>query len=249
MTVYPAIDLLAGRAVRLQQGDPARQIVVADDPVGLARRWEAEGARWLHLVDLDGAFTGRPCHLDLVGRICGGVGIPVQIGGGLRTMADLDLAFEAGAARAVLGTAALGASDLVAAAPVGGLLAEALARFTDRIVVALDARDGVVVTEGWQHASGASVVETARRLAAAGVSRFVYTDVASDGMLAGPNMSGLSAVMAASRVPVVLSGGISTLDHLRATAAAGAEGAIVGRAFYDGRFTLAEAVVAAVGAG
>lgn len=239
MTVYPAIDLMAGSAVRLRQGDPARQVVVAQDPVGLARRWEAEGAGWLHLVDLDGAFSGHPCHLDLVGRICSAVGIPVQVGGGLRSLADLDTVLAAGAARVILGTAAL----------QDGLLAEALARFGDRIVAALDARDGRVVTEGWQYASRASVVETARRLAAAGVRRFVYTDVARDGMLAGPNMRGLAAVVAASRVPVVLSGGIATLDHLRRAEAAGADGAIMGRALYDGRFTLAEAVAAAAGPG
>lgn len=239
MTVYPAIDLMAGSAVRLRQGDPARQVVVAQDPVSLARRWEAEGADWLHLVDLDGAFSGHPCHLDLIGRICGAVEIPVQVGGGLRSLVDVDAVMAAGAARAILGTAALQV----------GLLEEALARFGDRIVAALDARDGMVVTEGWQCTSRASVVETARRLAAAGVHRFVYTDVACDGMLAGPNMSGLAAVVAASRVPVVLSGGIATLDYLRRAEAAGADGAIVGRALYDGRFTLAEAVAAAAGSG
>ena len=239
MTVYPAIDLMAGSAVRLRQGNPSRRFVVAQDPVGLARRWEDEGAGWLHLVDLDGAFSGRPCHLDLVGRICGAVGIPVQVGGGLRSPADLDAVLSSGAARVILGTAAL----------QDGLLAEALARFGGRIVAALDASDGMVVTEGWQYTSRASVVETAHRLAAAGVRRFVYTDVARDGMLAGPNMKGLTDVVAASRVPVIVSGGIATLDHLRSAAAAGAEGAIVGRALYDGHLTLAEAVAAAAGPG
>jgi phosphoribosylformimino-5-aminoimidazole carboxamide ribotide isomerase len=239
MTVYPAIDLMAGRAVRLRQGDPARQTVVAQDPVGLARRWESEGAGWLHVVDLDGALSCRPCHLDLVVRICGAVGIPVQVGGGLRSLADLDAVLAAGAARAILGTAAL----------QDGLLAEALVRFGDRVAVALDARDGMIAVEGWQYTSKASVVETARRLAEAGVRRFVYTDVTRDGMLAGLNMRGLADVVAVSSMPVIVSGGIATLDHLRSAAAAGAEGAIVGRALYDGRFTLAEAVAAAAGPG
>jgi len=238
MIIYPAIDLMSDSAVRLRQGDPGRRIAVGDDPVALARRWAAEGARWLHLVDLDGAMAGAPRHLDLVRRICGAVSIPVQVGGGLRTVADLRAIFEAGAARAILGTAAV----------AGDLLPEAIAQFGDGIAVALDARGDLVAIEGWQQTSAVPVLEAARSMAKAGVARFIYTDVSRDGMLAGPNLAGLASLIAEVPVPVILSGGIATPDDLRAAAAAGAEGAVVGRALYDGRIRLDEALRAVTGA-
>jgi phosphoribosylformimino-5-aminoimidazole carboxamide ribotide isomerase len=232
--VYPAIDLRGGRAVRLRQGDPARETMVGADPVGVARRWAAEGAAWLHVVDLDGALHGTPRHLSLVGRICRGVGVPVQVGGGLRTMTDLRGAFDAGAGRAILGTGAL-APDL---------LAEAVAAFGDRIAVALDARDGRVAVAGWQQLSALPILDAVRRLADAGVARVIYTDIARDGMLTGLNVEGLRQVVAATDMPVIASGGIAAVDDLRAAQAAGAEGAIIGRALYDGRVTLAGALSA-----
>ncbi len=237
MIVYPAIDLMAEGAVRLRQGDPGRRIAVGDDPVALARRWAAEGARWLHLVDLDGALTGAPRHLDLVGRICRAVSIPVQVGGGLRTLADLRSAFAAGAARAILGTAAI----------EGDLLPAALAEFGDRLAVALDARDGLIAIEGWQHTSSVPALDAARAFEQAGVVRLIYTDVAHDGMLAGPNLAGLRSLLEAVRVPVILAGGVASTDDLRAAAAAGAEGAVIGRALYDGRIALVDALRAAAG--
>lgn len=238
MIVYPAIDLMDGRAVRLRQGDAARRMEVGDDPVALARRWAADGAAWLHVVDLDGALGGAPRHLDLVQRICGAVAVPVQVGGGLRTVADLRAAFASGAARAILGTAALAPQFLSAA----------VAEFGDRIAVALDAREGRVALNGWQTTSALTVLDAAARLVGAGASRLIYTDVTRDGMLAGPDLAGLAAVMDRARVPVILSGGITSLADLQAAAAAGAEGAIVGRALYDGRLSLADAVRAMAGA-
>jgi phosphoribosylformimino-5-aminoimidazole carboxamide ribotide isomerase len=231
-TVIPAIDLLGARAVRLRQGDPNRSTEVGGDPVEVARRWETEGAAWLHVVDLDGALQGTPEHRDLIGRICRAVRIPVQVGGGLRTLAALRAVFDAGAARAILGTAAL--------AP--HLAARALAEFGDRLAVALDARAGHIAVDGWQRTTGVAVADAARTLADAGATRFIYTDVASDGMLTGPDLSGLRALIHAVPVPVIASGGITTLDDLRSVRAAGAEGAVVGRALYDGRLRLADAV-------
>jgi phosphoribosylformimino-5-aminoimidazole carboxamide ribotide isomerase len=207
---------------------------VGSDPVALARRWAAEGATWLHVVDLDGALDGTPRHLDLVGRICRAVAAAVQLGGGLRTMADLHAAFAAGAARAVLGTAAL-APDLLAAA---------VAEFGDRIAVALDARDGRIAVAGWQRTSAVPVLDAARHLGAARVARVIYTDISRDGMLAGPNVDGLRRLVSAAAMPVIASGGIAAIADLRAAQAAGAEGAIVGRALYDRRFGLTEALAA-----
>ncbi|MDR7543170.1 MAG: 1-(5-phosphoribosyl)-5-[(5-phosphoribosylamino)methylideneamino] imidazole-4-carboxamide isomerase [Armatimonadota bacterium] len=237
--LYPAIDLLAGRAVRLRQGDPSRQTPFDADPVAVAIQWEAEGARWLHVVDLDGALAGAPRHLGVIQRICGTVRIAVQVGGGLRTMADLRAVFDAGAARAILGTAAL----------AGDLLPEAIAAYGARIAVALDGRGGAVAIEGWRRTSRRSVLEAAEQLAACGVPRFVYTDVEADGMLAGPDLDGLRRLIAATPVPVIAAGGIATIEHLRGVVAAGAEGAIIGRALYDGGLRLGAALAAVGGRG
>jgi phosphoribosylformimino-5-aminoimidazole carboxamide ribotide isomerase len=235
MIVYPAIDLMAGRAVRLRQGDARRLTEVGDDPVALAKRWAADGAAWLHVVDLDGARSGLPVHLGIVERICRVLPIPVQVGGGLRTRADLGAAFAAGAARAILGTAAL----------AGDLLPAALEEFGDRIAVALDVRDGRAAVEGWRTTTAAPVLEVAVQLAGAGVARLIYTDVARDGMLEGPNLGGLAALLARVKIPVIVSGGVARPADVHAVAAAGAEGVIIGRALYEGRLTFIDAVRAA----
>ena len=239
MTIYPAIDLMEGRAVRLRQGDPGRRTEVDVDPLAAAQRWEAAGAQWLHLVDLDGALAGAPRHLDLAAAICRSVAIPVQLGGGLRTMGDVEAAFGAGAARVILGTSALS----------GDLLPDAVSRFGDRIAVALDSRDGRAATDGWQATSAAPVLEAAVMLVAMGAPRLIYTDVLRDGMLGGPNLTGFAAVVARVPIPVILSGGICSITDLRAAAEAGAEGAIIGRALYDGRVALADALGAVTVAG
>ncbi len=233
--VYPAIDLMAGRAVRLRQGDPARATAVGDDPVEVGRRWSREGAAWLHVVDLDGALAGEPRHLDLIGRLCATCGIPVQVGGGLRRLDDLRAVFTAGAARAVLGTAAL----------AGDLLPRAVEAFGERIAVALDAQDDMVVVSGWQQVSGVSTFDAAARVAAAGAPRLIYTSVARDGMLGGIDRDGLRRLVSIAGVPVIASGGVATTADVRAARTEGAEGVIVGRALYDGRLTLAEALAAA----
>lgn len=225
MVVIPAIDIRAGRVARLVRGDRARAVVYADTPLAWAKRWVAAGARWLHVVDLDGASVGRPVHVDVLRRICA-LGVPVQVGGGYRTPEDIERGLAAGAARIVVGTAALDAPD-----GLGG--------FGDRVVVSVDARGGKVAVEGWTRQTATDAAAVARDLRARGVHRFIFTDIARDGTLAGPNVAALRAFIAAAGAPVIAAGGVASADDLAAVRAAGAEGAIVGRALYEGRLELA----------
>ncbi|HWG56197.1 MAG TPA: 1-(5-phosphoribosyl)-5-[(5-phosphoribosylamino)methylideneamino] imidazole-4-carboxamide isomerase [Gaiellaceae bacterium] len=230
LTIYPAIDVLEGRVVRLEQGERTRVTVEGGDPVAAALAFAREGAEWLHLVDLDGAFSARG-SLDLVRRVAAATHVPVQVGGGLRTLDAVAAALDAGAARAMVGTAA---TDLT-------FLRTAAARFGDRLVVAIDARDGRVAVEGWTRASELSPVDLAHACADAGVTRLLVTATRRDGTLSGPDLGLLREVLAAG-VPVVAAGGIASLDDLRALRDLGCEGAVAGSALWRGRFTLAEAV-------
>lgn len=238
MLLYPAIDIRGGQAVRLVQGDYERETAFDADPLDAALRWVEQGARALHVVDLDGARAGAPVNLEQVARICGRVDVPVQVGGGLREAGHVEAVLAAGAARAVLGTAALADPALTE-----GLAAEHGAR----IVVAADARGGRVAVEGWERASAIESAELVLELAGRGVGRFIYTPVEVDGTLEGPNTEGLREVAAAAeRAGAVLtySGGVGTLDHLRELAAErlrAVDGVIVGRALYEGLFSVAEA--------
>jgi len=239
MTVYPAIDLRGGRCVRLLEGDFARETVYGDDPVAVARRWEAEGARWLHVVDLDGARAGRPMQPAIVAAICRAVRIPVQVGGGLRTAEAADAALAAGAARVVLGTAAARDPDLcrtIARAHPGA------------VALGLDARAGVLRVAGWTEGEGVAVAALAARARDLGVAAVIYTDVARDGTGRGPDLEGSRAVAAAAGLPVIVSGGVGSVADIAAVAglaAAGVAGVIVGRALYTGAVRLAEAQAAA----
>jgi phosphoribosylformimino-5-aminoimidazole carboxamide ribotide isomerase len=227
--LIPAIDLRDGRCVRLEQGDFARDTQYGDDPLATARAFEEHGARWLHLVDLDGARDGTARHLHVLRAIAQATALHVEFGGGLRDPRAIGEALAAGAARVVLGTTAL--ED-------PALLAEACATQGDRIVVGLDARDGMVAVRGWTATSATSAIDLARRVVAAGARRLIYTDIATDGMLGGPNLAGLRALIAAVPVPVIASGGVATTAHLAAVAEAGAEAAIVGKALYTGALPL-----------
>jgi len=238
MDLYPAIDLLEGRCVRLYQGDYGRSTVYGEDPVAQALAFQAEGAPWVHVVDLEAARTGEPRNRDLVAAIAGALDVPVQTGGGVRSVEAAEALFAAGVSRVVLGTAALEDPDLVrrlaAAHPVA---------------VGLDARGTEVAVRGWLEGSGADVVDLAVAFGDAGVDALVVTEIGRDGTLAGPDLEGLSRVLAASSIPVIASGGIGTLDDVRALAALSVEGrtlagAITGRAVYEGAFTVAEAVAA-----
>jgi phosphoribosylformimino-5-aminoimidazole carboxamide ribotide isomerase len=235
--LYPAIDIRNGHAVRLLQGDYGRETAYDDEPLDAARRWLEQGARALHVVDLDGARSGRPRNLEHVGRIAAEAQVPVQVGGGLRDAEAVAAALGAGADRVVLGTAALAEPELV----------EALAAdHGERIVVGVDARSGQVAVEGWERETRATAAESVSDLAARGVRRFVFTPVEVDGTLAGPGMEQLQDVAHAAAeagVGLIYSGGVGSVDdlrELRGTALECLEGVIVGRALYEGRFTVTE---------
>jgi phosphoribosylformimino-5-aminoimidazole carboxamide ribotide isomerase len=231
--VYPAIDVLGGRVVRLAEGRRERITIEGGDPVAAAERFAADGATWLHLVDLDGAFSGEP-DLSLVERVAA-AGIRIQVGGGYRSPALIDAALTAGAARVLVGTAAL--DDV--------FLAAAVARFDpSALVVAIDVRDGLVTVKGWTEGSTVGATELAERCAATGIERLLVTSTGRDGTLAGPNLDLLEDVLAAG-LPVIAAGGIATLDDLRELRRLGCEGAVAGSALWLGRFTLAAARLAA----
>ncbi len=229
-TVYPAIDLRGGRCVRLKQGDFDREREYDADPVERAREWERQGARAIHVVDLDGAKEGRPIQLDLVFRIASSVGVPLQVGGGVRTLEDLRSLREAGAARVVMGTSAVLDREL---------RLRAVKEMGDALVVAVDARDGIVATHGWQEKSGREVLELVGELAEDGVSSVLYTDVSRDGMDAGAALESTAAV--AETLPTIASGGVRGKEDVAALSKIpGVAGVVVGTALYEGSATLEE---------
>ncbi|MGI6496137.1 MAG: 1-(5-phosphoribosyl)-5-[(5-phosphoribosylamino)methylideneamino]imidazole-4-carboxamide isomerase [Kiritimatiellia bacterium] len=235
MIIFPAIDLKDGHCVRLRQGRADDATVYSDDPVAMARQWEDAGAEALHVVDLDGAFQGGPRHAELIARIVAAIRIPVQVGGGLRTDDDVARLLDAGARRAILGTRALDDPDA---------LARLVARFGGgRIAVGIDARDGLVQVKGWVETSSTSAIDLAKRVESIGVRTLVYTDTATDGMLGGPNLQAQDEMCRAVSCQVIASGGVGSAADVQALAALGRpnlRGAIVGKALYDGRTTLAE---------
>jgi phosphoribosylformimino-5-aminoimidazole carboxamide ribotide isomerase len=236
MILFPAIDLKNGEAVRLQQGDMARATVFNRDPAAQARAFEQQGFEYLHLVDLDGAFAGRPVNAAAVERILAAVRIPAQLGGGIRDRATIDAWLGKGVARVIIGTAAVRDPALVK---------EASRAHSGRIAVGLDARDGKVAVGGWAQTSELAALELARRFEDAGVAALVYTDVSRDGMLKGLNLDATIALAEKVSIPVIASGGLASLDDVRALLAPPAKrlaGAVVGRALYDGRIDAAEAL-------
>ncbi len=234
MILLPAIDILGGKAVRLAQGDFEQETVYDADPLHAARRWVVAGARALHVVDLDGARSGAPVNLEHVARIAGDVAVPVQIGGGLRSIAAVRDALGAGATSVVLGTAAYGADDF---------LEDAIEQFGERVVVSVDARDGHLAASGWTEQTELPVQAVIASLGERGVCRFVYSSIERDGMLSGPDLEAAARIAGAVRGSFVYSGGIASTEDLRALAALGESkltGAIVGKALYEQRFTVAE---------
>ncbi len=234
MILYPAIDILGGKAVRLTQGEFDQRTEYDDDPLEAARRWVAEGARALHLVDLDGARSGRPVNVEHIRRIAAEVDVPVQVGGGLRNIDAVREAITAGASRVVLGTAAYEDVDL---------LDTAVAEFQNRVVVSVDARAGKLAGAGWTDQTDIPVEAVIEGMTARGVRRFVYSSIERDGMLAGPDLEGARRIAETVRGSYLYSGGVASLDDLGALAAlrqVNLAGVIVGKALYEGRFTVGE---------
>lgn len=235
MIILPAIDLMGGEVVRLEKGDFGTRKAYAADPGAVARGFGAAGAERIHVVDLDGARAGHPVNLDAI-RAVAAAGVPFEVGGGLRTLADVERVLALGAAFAVLGTAAVQRLELVR---------EACARFPGRIVCGIDAKGGEVAVAGWEQGSGLPAAEVARRVQAAGVTLVEYTDVARDGMFTGVDAEGAARLAREAGVEVVASGGVASLEDVRACRAAGLAGVIVGKALYEGRIELPQAILAA----
>jgi len=237
MIVFPAIDLRQGRCVRLRQGRPEAETVFSDDPVAMAQHWTAQGAEWLHVVNLDGAFGQASSNLRVVEEMAAAVGIPIQFGGGLRTMADIEGALALGLTRIILGTVAVKEPSL---------MADAVQRFgAGRIVVGIDARKGNVATDGWQEISSLAATELALRVKKLGVERVVYTDISRDGMLCGVNIEATRELAQRTGLKIIASGGVSSLDDMRCLKgieASGVEGVIIGQALYSGALKLREAI-------
>ncbi len=236
ITPYPAIDLKDGACVRLRRGEMADATIYSTDPGAQARAWQDAGFAWLHVVDLNGAFAGRPVNAEAVSAILAHVTIPVQLGGGIRDLAGIEAWLTAGVTRVILGSVA---------AKNPALVIEACRHFPGRIVVGIDARDGFVATEGWAETSDVSAPELARHFEGAGVSAIIYTDIARDGMLGGLNIPQTVALADSISTPVIASGGVGSLHDLEALRDAGSsriEGVIIGRALYDGRVDPAAAL-------
>lgn len=241
MLIFPAIDIRGGKCVRLTEGRFDQETVFADQPVDMALRWLREGAEYLHVVDLDGALEGKSVNLDQVAAIVQAVDIPVQLGGGIRTLDYMETLFDKGVARVILGSIAVRQPDLVK---------EACRLYGDRIVVGIDARDGQVAVEGWGVTGGIQAEELAKRMAAVGVARIIYTDISRDGTLTGVNVPSTCSLAKAAGIPVIASGGVSGLADIIAVKeaeAAGVEGVIVGKAIYTGKLSLAKALKVARG--
>ena len=236
MILFPAIDLKEGLAVRLEQGDMARATVFHRDPAAQARAFEMQGFAYLHIVDLDGAFAGKPVNADAVDRILETIGIPVQLGGGVRDMATVEAWLGKGVDRVIIGTAAVRDPQFVK---------EAAKKYHGRVAVGLDARDGKVAVQGWAETSELSALDIARRFEDAGVSAIIYTDIARDGLLQGLNLDATIALADSISIPVIASGGLGSIDDIKALLEPRAkklEGAIAGRALYDGRLDPAAAL-------
>jgi phosphoribosylformimino-5-aminoimidazole carboxamide ribotide isomerase len=234
MEIIPAVDIRSGKCVRLYQGDYGRETVFDDDPVTAALTWYSQGARWLHVVDLDGAAAGEPQNTDLVKEIMKESGLLIQLGGGIRQEEVAQNVLSQGISRVILGTAAIENRELV----------ERLCQqFGEAIIISLDARDGKIATRGWQKPTVVEVAQLSREMVDVGVRRLIYTDIERDGTLAGPDFEMVSTLLAAVETPIIAAGGISRLDHLRRLKELGAEGAIIGSALYTGDIDLGEAIL------
>ncbi|MBE3099835.1 MAG: 1-(5-phosphoribosyl)-5-[(5-phosphoribosylamino)methylideneamino]imidazole-4-carboxamide isomerase [Planctomycetes bacterium] len=238
MIILPAIDLIGGRCVRLRQGDYSRETVFDEDPAAVARRFEAAGATWLHVVDLDGARLGEPKNVDTIRAMVSAVRMSVEVGGGIRTMQAAADLLGMGVHRVIVGTRAVREPEW---------LAEIAGKFPGRVALGLDAKSGRVAVEGWQRQADRTAAAVAGSAAGLPLAAIIYTDIARDGMMTGPNVEATAELVKATRLPVIASGGVTTADDVRRLKKAGAAGAIIGRALYEGKMTLEAALQAAQG--
>lgn len=236
MRIYPAIDIKNGKCVRLLQGRFADETVYGDDPAAMAKKWEALGGEYIHVVDLDGALAGRGVNAAALQEICRAVQVPVQTGGGIRTMEDIENRLACGAQRVIIGTSAVKDAAFVK---------RAVDKYKEKIVIGIDAKDQYVAIEGWEQISAFKAVEFAKKMADIGVQTVIYTDIATDGTLQGSNVEAMREMAALEGLTVIASGGVGTLAHIEALKPTGVEGVIVGRALYAGTVALPDAIAAA----
>ena len=235
MRIYPAIDIKDGQCVRLYKGRFDDMTVYGSDPAEMAKKWEAQGGEYIHVVDLDGALKGHGVNADVIKKICESVNVPVQTGGGIRTMADIEAKLACGIDRVIIGTKAVSDADFVK---------RAVDKYAERIVIGIDAKDGMVAVEGWEKTSDFGAVEFAKKMESIGVRTIVYTDIATDGTLAGPNLSAMREMAENVGMDVIASGGVGNIEHIKALVPCGVEGVITGKALYTGSIDLKEAIKA-----
>lgn len=235
MRIYPAIDIKDGQCVRLLQGRFSDVTVYGNDPAETAKKWESLGGEFIHVVDLDGALKGHGVNAEAVKKICASVSVPVQTGGGIRTMEDIESKLSCGINRVIIGTKAVSDSEFVK---------RAVDKYGEKIVIGIDAKDGMVAVEGWEKTSDFTAVEFAKKMTDIGVKTIVYTDIATDGTLKGPNIAAMTEMASSVSADIIASGGVGSLEHIKALVLTGVEGVIVGRALYTGNVDLAEAVKA-----
>lgn len=236
MRIYPAIDIKDGQCVRLLQGRFSDVTVYGNDPVSVAKKWEAEGGEYLHVVDLDGALKGCGINSRIISEICSALSIPVQTGGGIRTMEDVESRLSCGIQRVIIGTSAVRDAEFIK---------RAADKYADRIVIGTDAKDSMVAIEGWEELSSFTAVEFAKKMEALGIKTFVYTDISTDGTLKGPNAAAMKEMSSAVNADIIASGGIGTIEHIKELSGTGVEGIIIGRALYEGTVRLKDAITIA----
>lgn len=238
MRIYPAIDIKDGKCVRLLRGNFADVTVYGDSPAEMAKKWESLGGEYIHVVDLDGALKGHGVNADAIKEICKSVSVPVQTGGGIRTMADIEDKLSCGISRVIIGTKAV--SDM-------NFVKEAVKCYGEKIVIGIDAKDGMVAIDGWEKTSEFKSVEFAKKMVDIGVKTIVYTDIATDGTLMGPNVSAMAEMVENTGIDIIASGGIGNIDHILSLIPTGVEGVITGRAIYTGDLILPDAIKAGKG--
>lgn len=234
MRIYPAIDIIGGQCVRLKKGDYSQKTTYAENPVEVAKKWEGLGGEFIHIVDLDGAKSGDMPNFELISDIAAAVSVPIEVGGGIRDMECIEKYLKAGIYRVILGTSALKKPRLVE---------EAVLKFGERIAVGIDAKDNKVAVSGWEDVSDVTALDFAKQMEKLGAENIIYTDIATDGMLMGPNLSAMREMAEAVSINVIASGGVTTLSDIEALKDTGVEGAIIGKALYTGNIDLSEAVL------